>query len=152
EVEGLLSALKDAETGQRGFLLTGEDDYLEPYRRATQDPAHSLSQRMLRLREALADRPEQTPRLDEIDRQTTRKLEELDSSLRAYKTDGRDAAVRVVASGRGKRAMDAARALAEEVRADELRNLDASRTDARRCTQNVMLTILLGALISAGLG
>src|SRR5216683_6845413 len=30
----LLSSLKDAETGQRGFLLTGDDRYLEPYRRA----------------------------------------------------------------------------------------------------------------------
>src|SRR5215471_6635681 len=30
----LLSALKDAETGQRGFLLTGEDQYLEPYLQA----------------------------------------------------------------------------------------------------------------------
>jgi len=31
--EDLLSALKDAETGQRGFLLTGRDEYLEPYRK-----------------------------------------------------------------------------------------------------------------------
>ena len=30
----LLSSLKDAETGQRGFLLTGEDRYLDPYRQA----------------------------------------------------------------------------------------------------------------------
>src|SRR5262245_46069726 len=81
ELEGLLSALKAAETGQRGFLLTGEDDYLEPYRQVTQDPTHSVSQRLQRLRDALADDPEQTPRLDEIERQTTRKLEELDSAL-----------------------------------------------------------------------
>src|SRR6476469_8634157 len=75
EIEGLLSALKDAETGQRGYLLTGEDDYLGPYRLATQDASHSVSQRMLRLREALADRTDQTPRLDEIERLTTSKLE-----------------------------------------------------------------------------
>src|SRR4051794_25385774 len=32
--EGLLSALKDAETAQRGYLLTGREEYLEPYRQA----------------------------------------------------------------------------------------------------------------------
>ncbi len=31
-----LSTVDDAETGQRGFLLTGQDDYLEPYRKAVQ--------------------------------------------------------------------------------------------------------------------
>ena len=34
-LEHVLSVLKDAETGQRGFILTGEERYLEPYNAAT---------------------------------------------------------------------------------------------------------------------
>ena len=39
----LLSSLKDAETGQRGFLLTDEDHYLEPYRQALTDVPRLLA-------------------------------------------------------------------------------------------------------------
>src|SRR5436190_6784369 len=34
DLENLISSLKDAETGQRGYLLTGDENYLEPYRDA----------------------------------------------------------------------------------------------------------------------
>src|SRR6201987_5651125 len=34
KLEGVLSLAKDVETGQRGYLLTGEDKFLEPYEKA----------------------------------------------------------------------------------------------------------------------
>src|SRR5690348_4852651 len=42
-VDRLLTSLIDAETGQRGFLLTGQDSYLEPYNRAIQEVPGELS-------------------------------------------------------------------------------------------------------------
>ena len=41
-LENVLSVLKDAETGQRGFVLTGEDRYLEPYDAATGQVRHDI--------------------------------------------------------------------------------------------------------------
>src|SRR3990172_10964625 len=58
-LNALLSLLKDAETGQRGYLLTGAERYLEPY----QDALAALWERQRELRVGLADRPRQRERL-----------------------------------------------------------------------------------------
>src|SRR3984957_18429906 len=51
QIEETLSLLKDAETGQRGYLITGEPRYLLPYENA----AAGIHQRFKRLRELTAD-------------------------------------------------------------------------------------------------
>src|SRR4051794_16989842 len=58
ELERALSTLKDAETGQRGFLLTGEEEYLEPYRAASARMDEALG----RLAALTADNPSQQAR------------------------------------------------------------------------------------------
>src|SRR5438477_12843716 len=55
-VDRLLLALVDAETGQRGFLLTGEDRYLEPYNQAIQAIPNELS----KLNALLSARPNES--------------------------------------------------------------------------------------------
>ena len=59
-IAGTLSLLKDAETGQRGYLITGEDSYLEPYNSGVE----GLPKIVKELRELTADSPSQ--RLDFI--------------------------------------------------------------------------------------
>src|SRR5438477_6385548 len=61
-LDTLLSLLKDAETGQRGYLLTGEDSYLQPYR----DAIANLNGTVEQLRELTADNPNQQRRLEEL--------------------------------------------------------------------------------------
>jgi CHASE3 domain sensor protein len=58
DANALLSSLKDAETGQRGFLLIGEDRYLSPYRQARRTPVI-----LGKLRQATATRPDQVSRV-----------------------------------------------------------------------------------------
>ena len=58
----LLTTVADAETGQRGFVLTNEDKYLEPYTKARE----SLQVQMQELRDLTADNAEQRGRLDEL--------------------------------------------------------------------------------------
>ncbi len=58
ELDGLLSTYKDAETGQRGYLLTGESRYLAPYDAAVT----SIDGKVARLRELIADNPRQLER------------------------------------------------------------------------------------------
>src|SRR6266404_2996609 len=76
EVRGLLSdtaaRLVDAETGQRGFLLTGDDVYLEPYHAAIK----SIDRLLAELKISVADNPRQLKRLPELDQLIDKKRSE----------------------------------------------------------------------------
>src|SRR5713101_3192165 len=60
--DNTLSSLKDAETGQRGYLITGEESYLEPY----QGSRELVDQELKRLRELTSDNPVHQPRLNPL--------------------------------------------------------------------------------------
>src|SRR5476651_1062187 len=62
-LEQLLSAMKDAETGQRGFLVTGEERYLEPYNSAVEQSGKILKT----VRDLTKDNPNQQGRLDTLE-------------------------------------------------------------------------------------
>lgn len=62
EVRNVLGALKDAETGQRGFLMAGNEEYLATYRQGEQ----MLPRALARLRERVSDNPEQTERVERL--------------------------------------------------------------------------------------
>ena len=72
-INALLLALTNAETGQRGFLLTGEDRYLDPYRQARLDIPHLLSS----LRTTTRARPDQAQRIENLSPLIDEKLREL---------------------------------------------------------------------------
>ena len=61
QLSELTSILKDAETGQRGYLLTGNDTYLEPYRLADASIDNVIKQ----LRDLTVDNPVQARRLEQ---------------------------------------------------------------------------------------
>src|SRR5713226_8388650 len=79
----LRSSLKDAETGQRGFLLTGEERYLEPYRRALVEIPETLNT----LANATANRrPDQARRIDALKPLVRNKLDELQQTTELRKS------------------------------------------------------------------
>src|SRR5580704_8428429 len=69
-IDGLLSSVKDAETGQRGYLLADRESYLEPYNNARADIPGQLQE----LRRLTADNPKQQELLSQIQRFTDQKL------------------------------------------------------------------------------
>ena len=101
-VERLLSYMKDAETGQRGYLITGEDGYLAPYRFART----RVRDEQRTLRELTAALPEQRKRLDLLDRLIDGNLGELQDTIRVRRREGFAAARRVVRKDREKHLMD----------------------------------------------
>lgn len=110
----LLSALKDAETAQRGFLLTGDPAFLAPYA-----PARAAAARLL-------------PRTGAaLERQVAAKFAELDDTIAAFRAGDVTAARRAVASGEGKRIMDGLREAVERAGHAEHR-LTAERLAAYR--------------------
>src|ERR1700733_13288604 len=72
-INALLLSLTDAETGQRGFLLTGDERYLEPYRQARTDIPVLLKS----LGTASLAHPDQAQRFESLNPLVTEKLEEL---------------------------------------------------------------------------
>ena len=73
QVQAVLSTLKNAETGQRGYLLTGKENYLEPFNASEA----ALGQEFQMLRQLLQESPEQLARLDSVQRQSSQKMDEL---------------------------------------------------------------------------
>ncbi len=112
----VLSAVQDAETGQRGYLLTGDESYLEPYRTALA----VASTRLEAMESALADDPAQGDRLKLLARRVQDKMDELHETIELRRTQGFEAALAVVNSNSGKAAMDDIRARLASMRAIEL--------------------------------
>src|SRR5579864_1591743 len=84
KIAGVLSLLKDAETGQRGFVITGDDTFLEPYQTAT----GSVAQLVKDLRELTADNQNQQKRIDEAEPPMSSKLAELKRTIELRRSAG----------------------------------------------------------------
>lgn len=86
-VNRLLQHMLDAETGQRGYLLTGDPKYLEPYDVATAD----INQTLDTLRRHYAAFPEELAEFGLLSRSVSRKLAEMDLSVRMRKQGNEEA-------------------------------------------------------------
>lgn len=101
----LLSELKDAETAQRGFLLTGNADFLRPY-----EPARNAIRSQLAAMHAAQDSEMPEPYVDYVAKRVEAKFRELDRTIALAQARRGDEARAIVLSGRGKRLMDDLRA------------------------------------------
>jgi PAS domain S-box-containing protein len=105
----LQSAMKDAETGQRGFLLTGQESYLEPYREATRE----VSKYMQRLLQETSTRPTQLKRAQTLGPLVAAKMAELQQTIDLRRAGETEAAIALVRNAQGKAVMDEIRALCD---------------------------------------
>jgi PAS domain S-box-containing protein len=94
-------AMQDAERGQRGFLITGDSAYLDPYRTGVQQIPESFS----KLRKLTADNPEQQRRWPILDQQINIKLDEMKRTIDARQNEGFEAAQRIIETNVGAAAM-----------------------------------------------
>src|ERR1700733_8843581 len=132
-LERVLSVARDAETGQRGFLLTGDSRYLDPYYAAIA----SLSQRVAVLRNKLSDDPAGTRQLDELQRLIRAKTDELTKTIDLDRGGSHAAAIALVLTGQGKQFMDLIRTQIAQLQVAQARVLAAqlqTQSDARLWT------------------
>ena len=145
-LERLLSTLKDAETGQRGFVLTGDPAFLRPYDEAA-DRVWGEFEEVERL---TADDPAQQARLAAVRPRIAAKLAVLKEVVALRRTD-ENAARAVVRGGRGKVEMDAVRATVAEMQADETRRIaergDRAAAAVRRSVAGELVTGAVGVLM-----
>ena len=125
----LAIALRDAERGQRGYLLTGRDEYLGPYN-AARDRISLLQGELQKL---TADNGAQQERLRALAPLLQHKLEELAQTVQARRDSGLETALRIVNTDTGRNDMREAENVLAALLADEQRLLDArlAQNDAR---------------------
>ncbi len=104
-LSNLLSDLGDAETGMRGYLITGELPYREPYDQALL----RIQSQLDHVRQLTADNDRQQARLAPLERAIAARLADLETAVRLRQDEGFEPARRVVLTGRGKQKMDAIR-------------------------------------------
>ncbi len=139
----LLSTLKDAETGQRGFLLTGDDAYLEPYNRATAAIPAILKQ----LEAQTAQHPDQALRLNAVEQLVGAKLEELKQTVELRRGGNEEAALAVVDSGEGRAVMDRIRERCAAISQSADNQLQTFTSDAQRSSSRLRLISTAGSAI-----
>jgi methyl-accepting chemotaxis protein len=141
---GFLSGMTDAETGQRGYVITGQDRYLDPYRNALA----AVDQRLKSLRKLTADNPAQQRRLDALEPLVGSKFAELQETITLRRDKGFEPAAKVVLTDKGKEAMDRIRQLAKDMQDEEnvlLRQRSEEEEGRARSTKS---TIILGSLLA----
>jgi len=152
ELADLLSELKDAETGQRGYLITGDDAYLAPHQAALASYHGTLDD----LRKLTADNPNQLRRLAAIAPLIDAKLAELKETVELRRNEGLQAATKIVVTDRGKVFMDQIRALVADADQDEQGLLRRRSEEARASAEMTMMIIpwggLAGALVVGAIG
>ncbi|MBL4615078.1 MAG: CHASE3 domain-containing protein, partial [Magnetovibrio sp.] len=144
----LLGNLRDAETGQRGFLLTDQASYLEPYEIGTQE-ARAILQL---LKEQTADNPVQQDRLTIVQNLMAKKFIELAHTIRLAENGRRDESLAIVKRGRGKQVMDEIRTLMAVFHQEEERLLQERKLKLEQNHQIINLLyiselVLLVALV-----
>ena len=138
------SLLKDAETGQRGYLYTGDPRYLEPYNNAVAQGYPHIT----RLAELTADNPRQQERVTRLRTLKQQKLDELAQTLRAFDEGDKDLARSIMLSGRGKATMDEIRALTAEMRREESSLESARLQSVSDSTRSLVRTLYLSTILA----
>jgi CHASE3 domain sensor protein len=116
EINQLLSSLVDAETGQRGYILTGLESYLEPYTRA----GGRLDEQLARLHHRFEHSPAQQATLNTISRLVADKKAELSRTIELRRANASGPALQIVDSGKGLKTMNALRTALHELEQQEL--------------------------------
>jgi len=120
--EEVISTLKDAERGHRGYLLLGTEAHLEPYLVALAELPRNIAD----LRRLAEDSPAQLQRLDVVERVAADRMAILKAGVELKRAGQSEAALELIRLGRGKQLMDRLGALIDEMQAAERATRDLS--------------------------
>jgi CHASE3 domain sensor protein/archaellum component FlaC len=139
ELQGAISTVDDAERGQRGYLLIGDESYLEPYQKAVK----VVDRQFDRVEKLMG----QQSTFDALRRLVTMKFTELKQLIKLQQSEGIEAATRVVRTGRGKEIMNEIRALTDQINDDIQERLATyDRQIVTLSTRATLWSILVNAL------
>ncbi len=134
-----LGHLTDAETGQRGYLITGNESYLEPYKHAVDHVEIHLTE----LNEQLKDHAEQQSLLDELERLVKAKMADMDLTIKMLEAEGIEKAREELSKGNGKQLMDEIRSMIEKITAREEDHLQENYDETQKITARTHTALYL---------
>ena len=143
-LQALEKDLVDAETGQRGFIFTGKEEFLEPYKNGTS----AFYQTAMETKKLIKDNPQQVKNMDELETMTEQKLDELAETI-SLKRAGKEPQLRaLVLSNKGKIVMDEIRAkLAQMLNLEDA--LLVERTELAKQSEQLAAIFSIGGTVVA---
>lgn len=126
ELERMSSAVAGAETQQRGYLITGSDEYLPLYREAID----TLDTQLRRIGSLTRDNSLQQDRVAFLATQVEQRGDEMDQAIATRRTKGLPHAKSVVAANQQNRTMETIQDIAAQIRDEETRVLQRHRADS----------------------
>ncbi len=145
QIEAIESTLKSAESGQRGFIITGEETYLEPYTAAVIALDSLLSQVTSLI---MDDDQSIVEKIRELKRLASEKMDELASTIAVRRDQGFEEAQSLVANNLGKRTMDSISSIVHELRVIENQHVEEYEVTAATTFGSALLTSLLSTVAS----
>ena len=146
ELENLESSLENAETGARGFVITGKQEFLEPY----QESLKQIDGHLAAMRQLTADNSRQQQRFKAMTPLIEAKLAQLNEIITLRETKGLEAAGEEVSTGKGNDLMEKIRVLSDAAREDEKQLLqvraETKTRDARTTIRLAFLWVGAGGL------
>jgi CheY-like chemotaxis protein/CHASE3 domain sensor protein/putative methionine-R-sulfoxide reductase with GAF domain len=143
----LITALRSVESGQRGFVLTGSDIFLETY----DEGRHAEGEHLRSLRDLMIDNPAQQNRLRELELRIEKNLEYHDRVVMTARVEGREAARKIIERGEGRQAITEMNRMIREIRDVENARLAERGQEAELSRNRVVLTFYLGTALSFAL-
>ncbi|GGL34850.1 hybrid sensor histidine kinase/response regulator [Planomonospora parontospora] len=144
-IADLRNLIKDAERSQRGYVITGQDRYLLPYRQALP----GIEEDLAALRRMTVNNPRQQEALTRLQPPVREKLGVLDETIRLRREESFEAARDVILTDRGVWSMIEIETLLNQMRAEEERLLEQRRRDSAESAADTRNVILWGSLLAA---
>ena len=144
-LDKLISTMQDAETGQRGYLLTGNDKYLAPYNEAVA----AVGSRLDTVASLTGDNAAQQRNIVQLRRHLDSKLGELGETIDLRRIKGTEAALALVNTDRGKFEMDAIRSQADLMRQEEQRLREIRIAEMDRAFETARASGIISGLLGA---
>ena len=141
-LDAVVGRTVDAENAQRGFVSTGDDEYLEPLNSAFSDVEDAIQG----LNKATEDNPDQRRNLDKLGQMVSKRFKEINAVIAMRKRLGADSAARALKIQNAVRGRDGIGPLAGKMREEEFRVL-GERTRAMNATGSSALRVILGGSI-----
>lgn len=145
QVERVLASAVDAETGERGFLISGQDSYVEPFIAAQRDLPSELDH----LQSLTSDNPSQQARIADLRGTLNRRLAVLDRAIEMRRAGGPDMSAALLVGGPGKVEMDHVRSICDAMEAEEDRLLAIRRESTARSRARAQIAVLFASVLDA---
>jgi PAS domain S-box-containing protein len=142
-LQDLQFAMESVSSSVRGYVLTGAESYLEPYRAGRL----SLEQHAAAIRDLTVDNPEQQRKIPVLERLAAERFERADEAIKLRRDRGFEAAAEAIQTGPGLRVTVEYRAIVRQMQDEERRLLVLRNADTERSTSRTKVILILGTVL-----